>query len=336
MPWNQLADELVWDDVGGRLLANLALGIYSHEAVLREYVQNAADAYKALDFPADDQSIVISPDGNDLCIQDSGVGMDERDIRYAKKIAVSTKAELEEMVGFRGIGIWAGFQACERLIIDSTKQGDPRRYRLTIEFADILKHVDDNINIKELVDSRYQLEYTDAERDEHYTRVTLKNVHDEYKKLLDEKELTRIVSQVLPSRIDQDFQYYQELQRILEKWPLYHEFPIKIRTGSGLKEVFRSFPGQQQLEPPQEKIIESDEGIELGRVWYCRTKTTSRELKETFPAIRGFRMRVRNFAVGRINIYDDPQGYTYGIQINLTLRTTARLNWFCGEMHVTN
>ena len=64
--------------------------------------------------------------------------MDERDIRYAKKIAVSTKAELEEMVGFRGIGIWAGFQACERLIIDSTKQGDSRRYRLTIEFADIL------------------------------------------------------------------------------------------------------------------------------------------------------------------------------------------------------
>jgi hypothetical protein len=170
----------------------------------------------------------------------------------------------------------------------------------------------------------------------YYTRVTLKNIHDEYKKLLDEKELTRIVSQVLPSRIDPDFQYYEELQRILERWPLYHEFPIKIRTSSGLKEVFRSFPGQQQIEPPQEKIIESDEGIELGRVWYCRTKTTSRELKETFPAIRGFRMRVRNFAVGRTNIYDDQQGHTYGIQINLTLRTTARLNWFCGEIHVTN
>jgi HSP90 family molecular chaperone len=95
MPWNQLADELEWDDVGGRLLANLARGMYIHEAVLREYVQNAADAYKKLDPPADDQSIVSSPDGNDICIQDTGIGMDERDIRDAKKIAVSTKAGLE-------------------------------------------------------------------------------------------------------------------------------------------------------------------------------------------------------------------------------------------------
>jgi HSP90 family molecular chaperone len=158
MPWNRLNDELQWNDVGGRLLANLARGIYTHEAVLREYVQNAADAYKKLDPPAEDQSIVISPEENDLCIQDVGIGMDESDIRAAKKIAVSTKDQLEEMVGFRGIGIWAGFQACERLVVDSTKLGDSRRYRLTIEFEDIFKHVDDNINIKELVDPRYRIE----------------------------------------------------------------------------------------------------------------------------------------------------------------------------------
>jgi HSP90 family molecular chaperone len=205
MIWNRLDDQLGWDDVGGRLLTNLARGIYSHEAVLREYVQNAVDAYKAMESSLDDQSIIISPEGNDLCIQDSGIGMNEREIRDAKKIAVSTKAELEEMVGFRGIGIWAGFEACERLIIDSTKQGDNRRYQLTIEFAQILEHAEDNINIKELIDRRYQLLYRDADPDEHYTRVTLKNIIDDYKRLLDEKDLTRIIAQVLPCRIDPNF-----------------------------------------------------------------------------------------------------------------------------------
>ena len=48
MPWNQLADELVWDDVGGRLLANLTLGIYSHEAVLREYDNTGVSTERGL------------------------------------------------------------------------------------------------------------------------------------------------------------------------------------------------------------------------------------------------------------------------------------------------
>jgi hypothetical protein len=46
--WVALTDELEWDDVGGRLLANIARGMYSPQGVLREYVQNAADAYKDL------------------------------------------------------------------------------------------------------------------------------------------------------------------------------------------------------------------------------------------------------------------------------------------------
>ncbi len=46
--WEPLPDELDWDDVGGRLLANIARGMYAPQGVLREYVQNATDAYKDL------------------------------------------------------------------------------------------------------------------------------------------------------------------------------------------------------------------------------------------------------------------------------------------------
>ncbi|MCH8034707.1 MAG: ATP-binding protein, partial [Bacteroidetes bacterium] len=141
MAWRHLRDELEWNDVGGRLLANIARGIYSHADVVREYVQNACDSYKGLPIMPDNPEIIVTPEGKNLAIQDFGTGMDEDEIRTVKKIAVSTKTEIEEMIGFRGIGIWAGFQACERLIILTKKKGVSSRYRLVIDFKDILNHV---------------------------------------------------------------------------------------------------------------------------------------------------------------------------------------------------
>src|SRR5262249_1985397 len=238
MPWHRLKDELDWNDVGGRLLANIARGIYSHEAVLREYVQNACDAYNMLEtFPAD-ASIIISPEGRNLSIQDFGIGMDEDEIRTVKKIAVSTKADQEDMTGFRGIGIWAGFQACDRLEMVTTKQGIRRRFRLEIDFQDIRSHVDDNINIKALVDPRYHITWDDAPADEHYTRVTLHNVHPDYAGLLQPEELSRIVSQVLPCRLDPSFKHATALQERLNSIPHYQEFPIKVVAKDGTKEIY--------------------------------------------------------------------------------------------------
>ena len=131
MNWTQIPDEFTIDDIGARLLANLARGIYGHEAVLREYVQNACDAYKELPILPDYPTINIRVVSEDtITVQDNGVGMDERRIKDCKKIAVSPKAAfLGEMTGFRGIGIWAGFQECDRLEIETTMANVPVRYR---------------------------------------------------------------------------------------------------------------------------------------------------------------------------------------------------------------
>ncbi|HEV8716420.1 MAG TPA: hypothetical protein VGX03_26810 [Candidatus Binatia bacterium] len=45
MAWEAVKDEFTIERIGARLLPNIAGGIYNHEAVLREYVQNARDAY---------------------------------------------------------------------------------------------------------------------------------------------------------------------------------------------------------------------------------------------------------------------------------------------------
>src|SRR6266516_3015938 len=87
--WGPVPDHLHWDDVGGRLLANIARGIYNHEAVLREYVQNASDAYAMMVTEEDNPTITITAEGSNVAIQDFGLGMDENHIRSVKKVAVT-------------------------------------------------------------------------------------------------------------------------------------------------------------------------------------------------------------------------------------------------------
>jgi HSP90 family molecular chaperone len=75
--WKDVKDQFTIEDIGAPLLANLAKGIYTPEAMLREYVQNAGDAYfeledkthkkhrseeKAIDiYYADERTIAIQP-----------------------------------------------------------------------------------------------------------------------------------------------------------------------------------------------------------------------------------------------------------------------------------
>jgi hypothetical protein len=80
--WNNIPDQTAIEDIGAFLLADLAEGIYSHQAILREYVQNARDAYSDLEqeigkVTSADRPISIQLEGkNTIAIHDSGIGMD--------------------------------------------------------------------------------------------------------------------------------------------------------------------------------------------------------------------------------------------------------------------
>lgn len=329
MPWSNLKDEFQIDDIGARLLANLAKGIYSHEAVLREYVQNAADAYEQLrasgTIPSQPRITITVEDGNSLSIHDTGVGMNKKGIREAKKIAVSPKANAN-LTGFRGIGIWAGFQACDRLEIFTTKKGDSSRYRLTIDFKDILANVDKDINIKQLLDNRFRLEEDSANSDEHYTQVTLQGIHSDYARLLDPQELRRIVAKNLPCRIAPTFKYGADIEKFVRVAEGYQEYPIMV----GKDEVFKAFPDDVR-EPEFDTLKEGS--VEIARVWWSSGTSA---LKTEGHQYRSFRLRVRNFAVGDVGIYDDEDGLQFGIVENRQLKNARRLQWFVGEIHITN
>jgi hypothetical protein len=329
MSWSNIPDEFTIDDIGARLLANLARGIYNHEAVLREYVQNACDAYQALGTVPEHEAIHIHiEDEETIAIQDNGIGMNMADIKEAKRIAVSSKPEMYGMTGFRGIGIWAGFQACNQLEVVTTKAGDRRRFRLQIDFAEILEHVNENINIKELLDGRFRIQADSARPDEHYTRVRMVGIQGDYRKLTERQELQRIVSQILPCKVDPSFKFLKQLNEFYDNVEGYQEYSILVEEG----EVFRTFPSPSELEDFHVENLIRD-GEEYGRVWWC---SGHRSLPIRNFEHRSFRLRIRNFAVGGVGIYDDEDGSVYGIVNMKTLRTPSHLNWHIGEVHITN
>jgi hypothetical protein len=330
--WKDVKDHFTIDDIGAPLLANLAKGIYTPEAMLREYVQNAGDAYFDLEertnksIAIDEKPIdIYYPEGATIAIQDGGIGMDLEDIKRYKRIALSSKLG-KDRAGFRGIGIWAGFSACDELQVETTKIGDLNRYRLTLKFAEMRQSVAQNINIKELLDKRFKIEVAEAPKNEHYTQVRLVRLNEEFADLLRAEELERIACEILPCRFDPKFKHADILSKRLAEIDGYQQFAVKVEG----TEVFKNF--HTSCEEPEYEVLKRDDE-EYAFVWYCKSPT----MRSFAKAPSNFRLRVKNISVGGPGMYSTEQGTQWGISgTQAILPSGELLDWYFGEIHVTH
>ena len=169
-------------EVGGELLDILSRGLYSDaKDALREYVQNGVDA-RAKD-------IVIAVDGSHAVIRDDGHGMDEDEIRAARRFGMSGKSP-RGMVGYRGIGIYSAFGICEEMTITSRRAGMTNLIGWTFHFGEMrrLLEADKASDVRQgigLPDLMYQYSELFAESyhgstDDHFTVVEIDGIGDEY------------------------------------------------------------------------------------------------------------------------------------------------------------
>jgi len=115
-------------DIGAELLPIITKGLYRDPLdALREYVQNAIDA------KAKRVEIRITPDL--VSIRDDGQGMTPVVAGRAIRLGMSEKNPTED-VGFRGIGVYSGFNVCNKLEIYSRAKGSDGS-RLLFDFERI-------------------------------------------------------------------------------------------------------------------------------------------------------------------------------------------------------
>lgn len=222
------------EDIGGELVAILSKGLYTNPlAALREYVQNAVDG--------EAKRVVIKVTGNSLLITDDGRGMTLDQLVAARQFGLSPKVYAEN-VGFRGIGVYSGFDLCRLARIHSKSKGSTRANVLVFDFQGMRERLDAarltaDANIKPtLID--LITEYSWFSRDDgtyplelEFTHVDLQDLSpDHVKRLSNSQELSEYLLQALPIDFHRDFTYRDEInRRLAENVPGYHPITIELQ-----------------------------------------------------------------------------------------------------------
>jgi histidine kinase/DNA gyrase B/HSP90-like ATPase len=332
--WKEIPAPFTIKDVGARLFESVATSLYEQLEVFREYFQNAGDAYvdfQSLTGRSPQRSIQVRIDKENarLHIFDRGVGMNREDILKAKSIALTSKAGREEdFAGFRGIGIWAGLPACERLEILTSKVYDSHVYKLTINCSEIVAHVREaHTTIDELLQNRYHIYESQEDPDRHYTYVKLIGVHRErYGTLLDRNAMVRYASQHLPVPFDPVWPYTPNVREVLSSIPGIREYNLTIDG----KQIYRYYPGPTEVKPPRKELLYDENGARvIGVAWVCETSkrdsTKVIKIDDGRGEADGFSIRVRNFALGDRNAY-----------ANSEVIDRDNLSWYTGEVYITD
>jgi len=109
---------------GAGLLETITSGLYNDNSnCIREYIQNAIDSLRGIE----DQNrqrieLSIENNGNTIRIRDYGVGMNYDELYEALKIGYSTK-NIDEDIGWRGVGIYSGVPNFRKIVIATKKDG---------------------------------------------------------------------------------------------------------------------------------------------------------------------------------------------------------------------
>lgn len=311
-------------DIGGELIAILSKGLYTNPLdCLREYAQNGVDAQA--------ETITLKITGNTVMIFDDGVGMGLAELLEAKKFGLSPKS-IAHHVGFRGIGIYSGFDLCRRLIVTSKRTGSVQIFRLVFEFAKMKEQLDKERNdptlartsLVDLLSAHTTIAHAeDGPEAEHYTTVELRDIQPEHIALLsDRRRLREYLLQNLPIAFAPSFSHSAAIDaRLREAVPGYNPIVVKLQLDGQPEESVQKYgPTQKQLtdyaaEPnsasnpppalnlalasPIFREVRNSANQTVAFYWACLNQARARlEPKEAKPQFEGFIYKVKGFSIG--------------------------------------
>lgn len=174
--------------VASQIVDYLSSGLYeSPSACLKELINNSYDAN------ATRVDVFVKPDADRIIIADDGEGMDRKDFeKHFRKISESHKRDDSEItksgrpkIGKIGIGFIAANEICETMQIISTKKGSSKLLDVTIKFdimrKPLAKRKRDGSDIAK---GDYEGTIKEAQVNDHYTQIFLKNIRGEAQKIL--------------------------------------------------------------------------------------------------------------------------------------------------------
>ncbi|MGD0649866.1 MAG: ATP-binding protein [Verrucomicrobiia bacterium] len=317
----------------GSVLEAVSQGLYpDRKHILREFVQNSYDALGDLrrhNAGAKLHPVEITVSPPSVTIADKGLGMSEETMRRYRYLGFSEK-QIATHAGFRGIGKFSAISVCDKLIVRSSKLGDPKSHQVVIDAAAMFKRLQDDKNepLEMLLREHSQITEAPEEAGRHYTFVELHGIHRDAAELLDVNVIKPYLVRVAPLPFDPAFQYGREISdRLRQVDSRFLEVELLVDG----KPIYKPFLDNCSR-PGYEPVLIADGSTEpIAFVWFCQNlgKGQFRELGE--EGSRGHRhsdsglvYRVSNLAVGDSML----------TRKTLWLTTPERAFYFFGEIHV--
>lgn len=311
-------------DIGGELLAILSKGLYTNPLdCIREYVQNAVDAQA--------KNVTIKITGNSVVIFDDGQGMSLEELVQARQFGLSRKS-LTEHVGFRGIGIYSGFDLCNRLVITTKKANETSAYILEFDFGAMKEQLErerravqeQRTSLTELLTTYSHFGQEKDSSDRSYTMVQLEDISDTHiDQLSDRIRLRKYVLLNLPIDFDDDFEHRKVINDYINKHVKgYNAIKITLESDSAPREVVCR-PAISNLRRPELGIIYNTKNERIGCYWACLYQGGSK-IPDQYADYRGFVYRVKGFTIGD----------NLRLQDRFKKGNSALYWWYMGEIFV--
>ena len=290
------------EDIGGEILPILTTGLYRNTLdALREYIQNAVDA------EADEIQLVVDPDV--VSLTDDGTGMGREQARNAIRFGVSDKSPLEN-VGFRGIGIYSGFNICDSLEVYTKSRTDGNTYKLTFDFYGIrTKLLEEQerrsrglppaLHLERLLE---QSVFMETLGEEDFRRVGTTVIMSgllpaAYGQINDWDQVVDYLRNVVPLPFNPDFRYGKLIEKRFQQRD-YRVIPLKLQIGSQQGMLFRPYTDDlfknRGRHAPEVFDIKGPNNQEFGFAWVCvnDARETIKDVK-----LRGLLLKKFGFSI---------------------------------------
>jgi molecular chaperone HtpG len=282
----------------------------------REYVQNAVDsidlAIKQGILSQREAQVVIRvvADKCLIIIEDNGMGISAEQAQATLLDIGNSKKSYKSARGFRGIGRLVGLSYAQRLVFETSYQGEECGSRITFH-SDRLQELltpgeYTNFNLEDVLIESVRRDTYPEDVSAHYFRVILENVADRDEALQAEK-VREYIAQSCPLPYDEEIFSWGDLIKhgLAEHGQQLAEYRIALQTIDDEQLLYKPYR-DCFLADRQKKLMDSLENIELyplisprqellGMVWLGKSKMLGSVLNDN---IKGIRFRKGNILVG--------------------------------------
>lgn len=326
--------EFTADQIGSEVLARFSEDIYSPKAIVRELAKNAYDSYAQLAhaFPGsgyDDLDRLVRVDvvGNTVIVSDEGLGIDIPKLKLLISIALTEKRDIEGVTGFRGIGFWSAYTGGDTIVIETTRLGCDRLYRLTLNTRRMRELEGPDISIGAIMNDPkcIELESDSAKKETHFTKVLVRAESEDgrlYRLIHNPDLMKKIILEGCSCRIADSTRHTDQINSFYDA----HNIQPAHLFFQG-NELFRDIPTNAgEFQTYSVAVDVGNKKRPIAQIWYT-TNLANAGLESPFAGIRVFR---DGFPIGLSNLYSHRKYEDSLVEIT----RPDLLVWHIGEVHL--